>query len=145
AVGQRRDPRPGTRPAREPAAARDEGAPGTARGPRDPRAAAGAAGTSAGGRAGGYARAGHRRARQHGRSLAALLRGLRDRLARARDARPPPRGVARRPRPAAARDRAPGARPARAAAPRRLKALTAARPAVYLGGRFLPSRCLNYR
>ena len=63
-----------------------------------------------------------------GRSLAALLRGLRDRLARALHARPPPRGVARRSRPAAARNRAPGARPARAAAPRRLKALTALRP-----------------
>ena len=53
-------------------------------------------------------RAGHRRARQHGRPLAALVRRLRDRLARPRLAGAPPGGVARRPRPAAARDRAPG-------------------------------------
>ena len=112
--------------------ARDEGAPGPARRPRDPRAAAGEARPSAGRRAGRYARAGHRSARLHRRSLAALLRGLRDRLARARDARPPPRGVARRPRPAAARDRAPGARPAFAAAPRRLKGLTTVRSAIYV-------------
>ncbi len=78
-VGERLHPRPGARPPRQRAAARDEGAPRAARGPRGDGGAAGPPRPPARRRPGRDARAGGRGARRDGRSVAALVRGLRDR------------------------------------------------------------------